>query len=275
MDAVLAFQEAVGVFALDGDGGGFDARLVPVLVVQDFIGEALPLHPAGVHAVEHLGPVLGLGAAGPGVELQNGVAPVVLPGEEGGHPRLGGPVLQGGALGFQLLQNLGVVGLLAHLAQGRQVLPGGDQLLLPGDFVLELFQPLLDLLGALQVVPEPVLGGLVLQARGLLPGGLDVQGGGELVKLRFQLPELLLVGVVFNQSHIDSPSLQISQPMYYIGGEFICKEKDFHRGGIGVFPRSPFLPGEGTARLLSFYDTKMLPLVHSLFMIMRGVSAMV
>ena len=201
MDAVFTFQQSVDILPLDGNGGGFDARLVSVLVVQDFIGEALPLHPAGVHAVEHLGPVLGFGAAGPGVELQNGVAPVVLSGEEGGHPALGGPVLQGGKLGFQLLQNLRVVGLLAHLAKGRQILPAGEQLLLLGDLVLELLEPLLDLLGPLQIVPEAVLGGLVLQAGRLLPGGVHVQGGGQLVQLRLQVPELLLVSVVFNQSH--------------------------------------------------------------------------
>ena len=201
MNAVLALQKAVGVLPLDGDGGGLDARLVPVLVVQDFIREALPLHPAGVHAVEHLGPVLGLGAARPCVELQNGAASVVLAGEERGHPGLGGPVLQGGVFALQLLQDFRVVGLLAHLAQGRQVLPGGEELLLLGNFVLELLEPLLDLLGPLQVVPEAVLGGLVLQAGGLLPGRVDVQGGGELIQLRLQVPELLLVSVVFNQSH--------------------------------------------------------------------------
>ena len=149
------------------------------------------------------------------MELQNGVAPVVLPGEEGGHPGLGGPVLQGGVLGLQLLQNLRVVGLLAHLAQGCQVLPGGEELLLLGDFILELLEALLDLLGPLQVVPEAVLGGLILQPRGLLPGRFDVQGRGEFLQLRLQVPELLLVSVIFNQSHgvfsilTDFPSLSI------------------------------------------------------------------
>ena len=43
-----------------------------------------PLRPAGVHPVEHLAPVLGLGAAGAGVEAENGVAAVVLAGEQSG-----------------------------------------------------------------------------------------------------------------------------------------------------------------------------------------------
>ena len=45
----------------------------------------MALSPAGVHAVEHLGPILGLGAAGAGVDAEDDVGGVVLPGEQGGH----------------------------------------------------------------------------------------------------------------------------------------------------------------------------------------------
>ena len=65
---MLPAEIAVGVLALDHNGGGLDARLVALLIVHDLIGEAVALGPAGVHPVEHLGPVLGLGAAGAGVE---------------------------------------------------------------------------------------------------------------------------------------------------------------------------------------------------------------
>ena len=201
VDAVLALQQAVGVLALNGDGGGLDARLVAVLIVQDLVDKAVALRPAGIHAVEHLCPVLGLGAAGAGVELEDGVGVVVLAGEQGGHPGLLHLFLQGGELRLQLLQDLGVILFLAHLAQGGQVLPGGDQLLLPGHLVLQLLEPHLHLLGTLQVVPEAVLGGLVLQAGSFLPGALDIQGRGQLVQLRLQVPELLLVNVIFDQSH--------------------------------------------------------------------------
>ena len=161
----------------------------------------MPLRPAGVHPVEHLGPVLGLRAAGPGVELQNGVASVVLPGEERGHP--GGLRLpfQGGVLLAQFLQDLRVVGLLPHLTQGSQVLPGGFQLLLAGDFVLQLFQAGLDLLRAGQVVPEALLFRLRGEALRLLSGALNVQRGGEFLQFRLQLPQFLLIYVVFNQRH--------------------------------------------------------------------------
>ena len=170
VDAVLALQKAVGVLALDGDGRGFDARLVAVLIVQDLIGEVVALRPAGVHPVEHLGPVLGLGAAGAGMEGQDGVVAVVLPGEERGHPGLLDLLLQGLETGLQLFQQLLILRLLAHLAQGRQILPLGHQLVLAGDLVLQLLEALLHLLGSLQVVPEAVLGSLVLQLSGLPRG---------------------------------------------------------------------------------------------------------
>ena len=205
VDAVFTLQKAIGVFALNGDGGGLDAGLVAVLVVQDLVDEAMALGPAGIHAVEHLGPVLGLGAAGAGVELQNGVGVVVFAGEQGGHPGLLHLLLQDGKALLQLGKQLLVLGLLAHLTKGGEILPLPDKLLLAGDFILQLLEAHLHLLGTLQVIPEAVLGGLRLQALRLLAGTVDIQSGGQLVQLGSQVPELLLVFIVLDQSHGDSP----------------------------------------------------------------------
>ena len=201
MDAVFALQKAVGILALNGDGRRLDARLVAVLIVQDLIGKVMPLRPAGIHPVEHLGPVLGLGAAGAGVEGQNGVVVVIFTGEQRGQPCFLQPALQLGKAGLELLQKFLVIGLLPHLAQGREVLPLCNELLLTADLVLQLLEPLLHLLGALQVVPESVLSRLILQALRLGPGAVQIQGRRELIQLRLQVPQLLLVGVVFDQSH--------------------------------------------------------------------------
>ena len=51
--AMLAAQEAVGVLALDLDGGGFYARLVAVLIIHDGAFVVVALGPADIHAVEH------------------------------------------------------------------------------------------------------------------------------------------------------------------------------------------------------------------------------
>ncbi len=212
VDAVLAFQQAVGVFALDGNNGGFDARLVAFFIVQGLPGKAVALRPAGVHTVEHLAPVLGLGAAGAGMKLKNDVVGVVLPGEEGGHPDLFDAGFQDVELGFQFLQNFGVLRLLAHFAQGGQVLPGAHELLEAVELVLQLLETGLHLLRALQVVPEAVLGGLILQPGSLLGNGVDVQGVSQLLQFRFQIPQLLLISVIFDQSHI---SLSIFHTYYF------------------------------------------------------------
>ena len=116
-------------------------------------------------------------------QLKALVVGIVLSGEKGGHPNLLNAGFQRGIFRFQFFQNLRVLRFLPHFAQGGQILPGGDQLLLADDLVLQLLQAHLHLLGPLQVVPEAVLRGLRLQPLRLLPGAFNVQRGGQLVQL--------------------------------------------------------------------------------------------
>ena len=58
--------------------------LVPVQIVQGLDLEAVALPPAAVHAQQHLGPVLGLGAARTGMEGENGIVFIILAGEQSG-----------------------------------------------------------------------------------------------------------------------------------------------------------------------------------------------
>ena len=51
-------------------------------------------------------------------------------------------------------QKLRELRLLAHLAQGGQILPGGEELLVLCHLVLKLLEALLHLLGALEIVPD-------------------------------------------------------------------------------------------------------------------------
>ena len=205
VDAVFALQQAVGILALDGNNGRFDTGLVTFLVVQRFPSVAVTLRPAGIHPIEHLAPVLGLGAAGTGVELENNVVCVILTGEQRGHTDLFDLGFQRGELCFQFFQDLFVLRLLAHLAQGGQILPGAHEFLEAVELVLKLLQAGLHLLRALQIVPEAVLSGLILQTGGLLSHSVDVKGVPQLLQLRFQVPQLLLINVIFDQSHTDSP----------------------------------------------------------------------
>ena len=128
--AVLTLEVAVGILTLDGNGGALEAGLVAVQVVQRLAHVAVALRPAGVHAEEHLRPVLGLGAARAGVKGEDGIGAVILAGEQSGQLGL---LYLGLQLGEALLhfgnQSL-VLGLVAQLAQGHQVVPLGLALLL-------------------------------------------------------------------------------------------------------------------------------------------------
>ena len=77
------------------EGRGLDARLLPRADLEQLDVEAAPLGPAHLHAQDHLGPVLGVGAAGAGVDGDERVARVVVAGEqplllERAQPRLDG-----------------------------------------------------------------------------------------------------------------------------------------------------------------------------------------
>ncbi len=76
--AGFRLEPAVGVLALDLEGGGLDARLLAGALVDKLHLEAAPLRPTHVHARQHRGPVLALGAAGAGVDLDVGVHAVGL-----------------------------------------------------------------------------------------------------------------------------------------------------------------------------------------------------
>ena len=202
VDAGLAFQVAVGIFPGDNDGGGLDAGLVPIQIVDGLKLKLVALGPAHVHAVEHLAPVLGLGAAGPGVEIEDGVAAVILPGEQGGQTGLLQSALQLAIALLHLRQQGGVVLLDSHLHQGAQILPLGHKPGVVGQLVFQLLGALEHLLGLLQVVPKALGVGLLLQFRHLFFRAGQIQCRRKFLQFRGQGPQLLLIGVIFNNRHV-------------------------------------------------------------------------
>ena len=208
MDAVLALQIAVGVFALNKDGGGLDTRLVTGLVVHELVGVAVALGPAGVHPVQHLRPVLGLGAAGTGVEGENGVVAVILAGQQGGQTALADLFFQRVVTLHHVVQLGGIVLLLRHFAQGQGILPLGHQLVVLFDLVLQTLDLTAHLLAALQIVPEALLLRLLLELGQLLPRLGDTQRLFQLTQRGLQRQQLLLIFVVFDDCHISFPPLE-------------------------------------------------------------------
>ena len=176
VDARLAFQVAIGVLALHHDGGAFQAGLVAVQVVQGGDFKAVALGPAVVHAEQHLGPVLGLSAAGTGVEGEDSVVLIVLAGKQGGQLHGGNLVFNGFNLLFGLVHQREVLGLVAHLDEGHAVPGAALELLIGLVLPLEGGHALGDFLGLLHIVPEAGLGGLVLQHLHLFPQLFQAQG---------------------------------------------------------------------------------------------------
>ena len=74
-------QPAEGVLALDMHGGALDAGDFASGQFHDGGFETVLVGPAQVHAQQHVGPVLGLGAAGTGLDVEVGVVGVHLAAE--------------------------------------------------------------------------------------------------------------------------------------------------------------------------------------------------
>ena len=207
--AVLALEIAVGVLALNLDGGALDARLLAVLPVEQGVGVAVALRPAGVHAVEHLRPVLRLGAARAGVDGEYGVVRVVLAGEQRGKAHLLQRRLEGGEVALQLVEHAVVVLLYGHLAQHHHVVPLGAQPLIALHLLLELLEALLHLLGVVHVVPEAVLSALGLKGGYLRARVVQLQRLAQPVQRGLERVQLRFVLVKFDY-HVISSLLELS-----------------------------------------------------------------
>jgi hypothetical protein len=82
VNALLRLQPAIGAVALDLERGRFDARLFALALVHLLDLHAVFLGPAHIHAPQHRGPVLALGSAFAGIDLDIGIIAVGLAREE-------------------------------------------------------------------------------------------------------------------------------------------------------------------------------------------------
>src|SRR5262249_20159694 len=123
--------------------------------------EAVLLRPARVHAQQHLCPVAGVGAAGPGLDAQEGVGGVL----RAAHHRPELELLEAGLGLGQLALQLGLEALVLGGQFGHrvQLADGGVQLFVGLQEGVERLELLDDLLGLVLVVPEGRLAHLVGQ----------------------------------------------------------------------------------------------------------------
>ena len=123
------------------------------------------------------------------------VGAVVLPGEQGLQPGGLHAGLQSGEALLQLGDQALVLKLVAHLAQGHQIVALLPAPVLAVHLVLKVLDALLHLLGLGQIVPEAVGGGLGLEHVQLPLRPLQVQGLGQLLQGRGEVIQLYLVFV--------------------------------------------------------------------------------
>jgi hypothetical protein len=135
--AGLGLEPAIGVIALDAHGGRLDAGH---FAAADFHQLGLPaarLAPAQVHAQQHLGPVLGLGTAGAGLDVEVGIGGIHLAAEHALELELLELGLAGIDIGHHGLEGLEVV---LHLRELEQLEPAAQRLVQRPDAVDHLFQ---------------------------------------------------------------------------------------------------------------------------------------
>ena len=154
VDAGLGAQEAVGVLAADLDGGALDAGHFAFGLFEQLDVEALAFGVAQIHALEHAGPVLGLGAAGAGLDFDEAGVAVHRVVEHAAELELAHPALEGGGVGFD-----GLHGVLVVLGGGEleEVSAVGEALVDLCERHDDAFEGLLllaELLGARGVVPD-------------------------------------------------------------------------------------------------------------------------
>jgi hypothetical protein len=137
----------------------------------------VPLGPAQVHPQQHRGEIRRVDPTGLGSDGDQGVALVVLPGEQRAHLESIDDLLQGHQFGFGLGQTGGVLLFLAELDQQGQVIEAGPEADDPVDVGLQRGQPRRHPLGPVGIVPQVRRGGLALQLGDLGALALGVDDG--------------------------------------------------------------------------------------------------
>ena len=106
--ALLRLQKPEGGLPGDLERGTLDSGLLPRLPVQNFDVVPMPLGPAAIHAHQHLGPLLRLGAPRSRMNREDRAPLVVLALEHGSELQLVHPVLRSSQLSVPLLLEPGV-----------------------------------------------------------------------------------------------------------------------------------------------------------------------
>ncbi len=152
VNARFRLQQPVRVLAIHFEGDRLDARSFALQPIGDDSLETMPLGPSQVHAQQHLRPILAFGAAGAGVDGDDGAERVVLARQQHG--------------GFQAIDVFGVsldvaldvaghvFALARQLEHGVEVLGQGANASVVGDGLFQALAPVHYFLAFLGLRPE-------------------------------------------------------------------------------------------------------------------------
>ena len=154
MDAGLGAQEAVGVFAIHLDGAALDAGDFAFGLLEQFDLEVAALAVAQVHALEHARPVLGLGAAGAGLDLDEAGVGVHRVGEHAAKFELADLLFECREVGLDRHHGVLVVLHLRQLEQLLEIVGHAVGVLQRHHYGFERLFLLAQLLGAGGVIPH-------------------------------------------------------------------------------------------------------------------------
>ena len=154
VDAGFGAQHAEAVFAGELDGRGLDAGHIPFRLFQHFDAVALALAVLDVHAQQHRRPVLGFGAAGAGLDVDEAVERVGRIIEHAAEFEPRDFLLDAVEVGIHGMQRIVVVLFACHGEELVGILePVGDAVERQND-VLQGFLFLGEFLRAFGVVPD-------------------------------------------------------------------------------------------------------------------------
>ena len=152
--AGLGAQPAEGVVTLHPDRRALDARDLAGRHLDELALEAAPLGPAQIHAQQHLGPVLRLGAAGARLDIEEGVGGVHRPGEHPLEFECAQALVERVQIGLDRGGGFLVLFLGRELQQLGRVVQTGAQRLQSAHLVLETSALLAECLRLIRIVPD-------------------------------------------------------------------------------------------------------------------------
>ena len=154
VNAGFRAQPAVGVVADQFDGRALDARHLARALIDDLGLEAVRIRPLKIHAQQHRGPVLRLGAAGAGLNIQEGIVRVHFAGEHAlkleSFDFRGRPV----HIGLDPCGGRQIVLLRSQIDQLGGIVQTALEMIQADDDLLEFGAFLAQFLRALRVVPD-------------------------------------------------------------------------------------------------------------------------